>query len=919
VKGATYSSGKFGKGFVFRFLEIVIPFLLCFLLVMSSSYLALASYTVSPALGANSYQAQTILLQENFDDGVAQGFGNESGNWKVIDGKYTATAGTFRFSTAGDLGWQDYTIDADFINAEDGGLLIRAQDQNNSISLIIRPNNNDIGWNIRKGGNWGSGLNTVILGHKTGESLKVRIEVSGSDFKGYINGELKTTLQSTEFPKGRIGVYLYYPADQYWDNITVYSAGVAPTVSPSPAAPTPASTTLGLMYQATLKDGNYGAGSAISPTTGIVNSSEGVRFISTESDEQSNALINWALPADLRTQFRSHGTISFMFKADRQNYVSGDILGDNYGFGEFNNGQSTFSVTSYRIANGPGIEDDQFYIKWSTWHGGVWKYHPTAGQPTVVLEYDRWYNLGFTWGGPTNNFEIWVSGDLKAQDSQAGAALPWGDASMGTGSGTNIGLGDNHQRGVDDYNSAAGVTFADIRIWDEYRANGDTQATTGSVPPATATMAPSTGLVAYYPFDGDTKDYSGNGNNGTNQGAGFVTGVKGQALSLNGLNQYVETPVTSASTSKTLMAWIYPQSSDDVSFIESVIDSDVPLQYGTGWGLDNGYIKVAADDLFWTPSRAIALNQWQHIAVTYSPTELKLYYNGALVDSKAYTQGAIAAANYKIGKSNANALFFHGRIDEVRIYNRVLTQSEVTDLYGREATTIPTLTPTPFPTAIPTLTPTSSPTTIPAYTPSPSVPPSPTAGAARLTFASGSGLKGSTAKLALNLSGAGDKVGNMDISLSYDPSILQAVKVNKGILTAQASFDSNLQNGIIRIAFFDSQGFSGDGSVAEIDFTVIGVEGTSSSLRITALAANRAADSTAMSIGIQNGTFTVLAGIKGDCDKDGKLTVSDVVCVLQMAVGKKTIDLGMDMNSDGRISSIDARKILRAALGLESL
>ena len=48
-----------------------------------------------------------------------------------------------------------------------------------------------------------------------------------------------------------------------------------------------------------------------------------------------------------------------------------------------------------------------------------------------------------------------------------------------------------------------------------------------------------TGLVAYYPFDGDTSDHSGNGNDGTNHGATFVSGTSGQALSFDGADDFV--------------------------------------------------------------------------------------------------------------------------------------------------------------------------------------------------------------------------------------------------------------------------------------------------------------------------------------------------------------------------------------------
>ncbi len=167
-----------------------------------------------------------ILLQEDFEDGIAQGFGNEIGDWKVIDGKYTATRGIFRFSTICDLDWTDYSLEADFIKAKDGGLLIRAQDDDNGIVLVVRPSGNDIYWTEvcwtegRTRG-WGARHEERTLGHKPGQDLHIKVEVRGGEFKAYVNGEIKTVFKSAEFPEPKIALYLYYQSGQYWDNVVV--------------------------------------------------------------------------------------------------------------------------------------------------------------------------------------------------------------------------------------------------------------------------------------------------------------------------------------------------------------------------------------------------------------------------------------------------------------------------------------------------------------------------------------------------------------------------------------------------------------------------------------------------------------------------------------------------------------------------
>jgi hypothetical protein len=267
---------------------------------------------------------------------------------------------------------------------------------------------------------------------------------------------------------------------QLWLTLAVLAVLLVAT-SPKPALssftplrePEVEATTASLLHQASLRSGDYGTGLTIdtmdpdhggSPhVLGIVDSPDGVTYTSTETDGRSNALINWSIDSSDRSQYLNTGSVSFMFKADRGTHVSGEIFGDNYGFSAYHHGQSAFATYASRIANGDGPEDDQVQIRWSAIVGGAWKW-----RDPVTLEYDRWYHIGLAWGGPVNNYETWVCGELLAADSPS---LPWGVYN----SATNVGLGDNHERGYDAYGSAAGVTFADIRIWNEYRSLGDTQ------------------------------------------------------------------------------------------------------------------------------------------------------------------------------------------------------------------------------------------------------------------------------------------------------------------------------------------------------------------------------------------------------------------------------------------------------------
>ncbi|AKB85277.1 hypothetical protein MCMEM_1224 [Methanococcoides methylutens MM1] len=87
---------------------------------------------------------------------------------------------------------------------------------------------------------------------------------------------------------------------------------------------------------------------------------------------------------------------------------------------------------------------------------------------------------------------------------------------------------------------------------------------------------------------------------------------------------------------------------------------------------------------------------------------------------------------------------------------------------------------------------------------------------------------GGIVEVPIDLEGAED-VGSLDISLMYDPAVLQAVGVEPGELGDNAYIESNTGNeGVVIIALADSSGITGDGSVAVVSFRVLGDVGSSS-------------------------------------------------------------------------------------------
>ncbi len=212
----------------------------------------------------------------------------------------------------------------------------------------------------------------------------------------------------------------------------------------------------------------------------------------------------------------------------------------------------------------------------------------------------------------------------------------------------------------------------------------------------TPSFAQTPGLVAAYGFNegsGTTlTDSSGNNLNGTIVGATWVsTGKYGKALSFNGSTSYVDlgNPAQLRLTgSMTVEAWINAAANpaDDGQIVAKSNDAagwQVKTSPDTGphtFGVGVSGTSNSRTQRYSTTVRA--LNTWYHVAAVYDATAgtLSLYVNGVL--NNGTLSGTVPASqfdqavNVNIGR-RTGGYYFNGLIDEVRIYNRALSQSEV--------------------------------------------------------------------------------------------------------------------------------------------------------------------------------------------------------------------------------------------------
>ena len=182
-------------------------------------------------------------------------------------------------------------------------------------------------------------------------------------------------------------------------------------------------------------------------------------------------------------------------------------------------------------------------------------------------------------------------------------------------------------------------------------------------------------------------DTSGNNNNGTIAGAAWVNGKVGKALSFDGVNDYVEIPYNSILNPKkalTIEAWINPCSTAADQRILS--KSPYPNNDYSMIRASNNRVLVSMKingtvQSIYSPANSVPVGTWTHVAGTYDGTRMRLYINGAQVNSFTVC-GEIGThvEPLMIGK-NATSGYFKGMVDEVSIYNKALTAAEVLSRY----------------------------------------------------------------------------------------------------------------------------------------------------------------------------------------------------------------------------------------------
>jgi len=215
----------------------------------------------------------------------------------------------------------------------------------------------------------------------------------------------------------------------------------------------------------------------------------------------------------------------------------------------------------------------------------------------------------------------------------------------------------------------------------------------------TAAAMPTIGLLAWYPFNNNGLDSSGNNNNGIIYGPTATTdrfNHANQALLFSGNNQYISVANDVYSSNLTLSSWMYANdfggtgnSGGKVIFFKAT-STGYNIDYDLGVGLDASSNAVAFFNFGQGSSQYVGLlsntilqaSHWYLITATRENGVANLYINGNLDATTTYSfTPADENFNLTLGMSNNSFQSFSGKLDELRIYNRALTATEIQTLY----------------------------------------------------------------------------------------------------------------------------------------------------------------------------------------------------------------------------------------------
>jgi hypothetical protein len=216
---------------------------------------------------------------------------------------------------------------------------------------------------------------------------------------------------------------------------------------------------------------------------------------------------------------------------------------------------------------------------------------------------------------------------------------------------------------------------------------------------------PTNGLVGWWPFNGNANDESGNGNNGTNNGATLTAdrfGNANKAYSFDGVNDFIDlgvNPLINNLTQNYTFSFFLLKNDLNSSMVLGNIDPSIVgswrILLRTTTNFESSFNNSPNWYSAYSNQNTITLNNWIHLVTVRDNSVIKIYVNGIInsvtnvgtLNPNTYPNAQTKLGKHWVNISN-NFEYINGKLDDLGVWNRSLSDCEIADLYNAQLNSV---------------------------------------------------------------------------------------------------------------------------------------------------------------------------------------------------------------------------------------
>jgi hypothetical protein len=200
---------------------------------------------------------------------------------------------------------------------------------------------------------------------------------------------------------------------------------------------------------------------------------------------------------------------------------------------------------------------------------------------------------------------------------------------------------------------------------------------------------PTNGMIGWWPFDGNANDLSPNGNDGTVYGAVLSPdrfGNPNMAYSFDGIDDYIDCNRDYQATFS-FSIWFKTYVDQGYSPIIDAFDGHWEIQLKNNQPDYVSFVNPFNNYQEFISTTTVTSNVWHHLICTYNAGAVNFFINGQLTDQFTVLPLQLFGGTYNFGASlSGTDQFLNGTLDDIGIWDRTLTEEEVTSLHSGAST-----------------------------------------------------------------------------------------------------------------------------------------------------------------------------------------------------------------------------------------